>query len=55
MNLIDAQCLEILHKWKKGQITREEAQEEIDKHGDKIRVHLYQDGFTVEHLNNFTT
>lgn len=54
MNIIDKNLLEILHKWKLGKISREEAQEAVNKSASVI-VHLYEGGFSVRHINQEAT
>ncbi len=47
MNILDAFCLEIISKFKKGELSKADAERKISEHDNKLIVHLYAAGFTV--------
>lgn len=42
---VDAHCLEIIQAYVQGKITREEADQELKKHGDLLTFELLNNGF----------
>lgn len=45
----DIECATLLNRYIKGEISKEEAERHMQKHGDKLRFDLLSGGFTTHY------